>query len=190
MDLFSLHLLAELAPAWPPSQLSYLLKSATSNLNLCFPGLATPWEESILVSYCFKKKSEQPQFSTAYSKKHWFLSNFKVDYEDSASAWGPALFQVCSFLSLGWRGRSCLRKLFSNQKQRYQWASLEHKYFKPLLASCLLISHWPKPHGQVWSQGKRLQSYMEKGMDLRRGKELGLIIQSTMEDLSFPKFSY
>lgn len=56
---FSPHLLALLAPAWPHPQLSYLCKTATNNLNLCFPTLATPWEEDILVSYClFKKNAE------------------------------------------------------------------------------------------------------------------------------------
>lgn len=42
---FSVRLLVLLATAWPRSQLSCLLKIATSNLNSRFPGLAAPWKE-------------------------------------------------------------------------------------------------------------------------------------------------
>ena len=48
---FALHLWALLAPAWSHPQLSRLHRTTASNLNLCFPGLATPRKESLLVSY-------------------------------------------------------------------------------------------------------------------------------------------
>lgn len=97
-----------------------------------------------------------------------------------------------SFSSQGWRGRSYPEEAVLRTKAKHEWAgSKVWAGFKPLLASCWLIGQkatWPAPksrgkeiHSTVLL--KKLPSYMVKGMNIRRDKELELIIQLTPENI-------